>query len=161
LLTLNQINLCLTIKLIKMNKKVDFSKLVLILSLVLLINLPSCKKDELLNKKTSVTFNISDEVGSLGDCAFRIIEPVADRSNGYTPVNKYAFETGLSSYSFDEVEPGNYAGLIGGIGDTYKEFSIAKGEHITINYRYYVSGYVTVGYVVVSVKSWSINVSKN
>jgi len=144
-----------------MNKKVDFSKLVLILGLVLLINLPSCKKDELLDKKTSVTFNVSDEVGSLGDCAFRIIEPVADHSSGFTIVNKYSFLTGLRSYTFDDVEPGNYAGILGTNGNTYIDFSIAKGEHVTINYRYYINGYIYVYYVLTPVKRWSVSVTKN
>lgn len=91
----------------------------------------------------SIKVTISDESGNLNDCNIRIIEPDPDYwNNVYSNMVRLP---GSSSHEFKDVEPGNYASLIGNIKETYSAFSAEAGEKIKITYTYYSSGNITVG----------------
>lgn len=132
----------------------------LILCSLLMLNFSSCKKDEL-DVKTSVTFNFTDEAGTSGDIYYRIIEQVSDPTTTFTIVDKYKQKvTGAVSYTFDDVEPGNYAAILGTVGETYRNFSIAKGERVTVNIKRYVAYYLTYNYIRYPVYGWTASISK-
>ena len=111
---------------------------------------------------TDITFSVSDAYGDVGDCYYRIIEPVADPSHDFNIYPKYQENVGWNgTYTFKNVEPGKYGCIIGGMGNTYRDFSIAKGEHVSINMRKYVGGYITTYYgATVPVYQWSVDISK-
>ena len=147
-----------------MKKGLKQAVLCLAWCLILVVNLSSCKKDDVLNKTTSVTFNVSDESGQgSGDCYYRIIEPVANTSTTFTINAKYQKNVGWNgSHTFEDIAPGSYGCIIGGIGNTYRDFSIAEGEHVTINMRYYIAAYITTYFgTTVPVYQWSVNITKN
>lgn len=114
------------------------------------------------SSSTNIVFSVSDPTGSTGDCYYRIIEPVADVSTTFNIYPKYQQNVGWNgSYTFENVEPGSYGCIIGGIGETYRDFSIASGEHVVIKMEKSIGGYITTYYgTTVPVYQWSVAISK-
>ena len=124
----------------------------------LLIIFTGCEKMDI-SKSTEIIFQINDETGKLSKCNLRIIKPNPDNwENVYSHMITLP---GESSYKFEDVKEGDYASLIGNVSETYKNFSISKGDHLKITYTYYVSGYVNVGGHTVPYKEWKCKMDRD
>lgn len=139
-------------------------KLNLIIISIASIFLFSCEKD-FFDKTSEVTFKVNDQLGKVSGCNYRIV-----KANGckceFSPEDILTHSVnGTSSYTFEDVEPGTYAGLIGTVGNTYEEFTVEKGEHVTLTYTYGYAGSISgsfssgVGYSA-AIGSWSCNITK-
>ncbi len=119
--------------------------------------------EEMLVQKTTVTFVVNDKSGKYSTFNFRVIERVADRSGTWNITNVATKKMDGYSYTFENVKAGDYAGLIGTIGDTYKEFSLSSGDQVTLTYTNNATpitiGNSYSGYYSTSVDSWSCRVT--
>lgn len=87
------------------------------------------------SNEASVTFSIV--YSKTLDFNLRIIEPYSIAGEGKWN-NKYSklltAENGTLQHTFEGVSPGNYAGLLGNISESYHEFTISRGQRITLHY---------------------------
>ncbi|MBD3420898.1 MAG: hypothetical protein GF398_12330 [Chitinivibrionales bacterium] len=119
----------------KQNGVHHYRRVLPVFAVILFVNLLGCESPFSSSGSTSVTFSIVyDETL---DFNLRVIEPYAVAGQGKWN-NKYSklitAKNGITTYTFDDVAPGDYAGLLGNISESYQEFSVARGQDVTLNY---------------------------
>lgn len=137
----------------------------ILIYILICVSFFACKKESL-KKKTQVTFQVNDELGKISGCNYRIVKANGCKCS-FSPEDIMThIVDGKESYTFDDVEPGTYAGLIGAVSDTYEEFVIEKGDHVTLKYTYTSAGSISgnfssgSGYSA-NIPNWYCTVSKD
>ena len=116
------------------------------------------------SKYAKVTFTVEDSYETHNDsCVYQIIKP-ADTSQTYyniEPVREYVGSWWSGSTVF-EIDPGSYASMLSNMRSTYRGFSVARGDKITVRYKKYIDHYYQDwNGNEKPIYAWAIDISKN